>query len=259
MYSSKSVKALAVPFASLLMALVFAGAPERMEAAQKQPANRVGATRVTRATQRTGRVTKKPSRCGSCSSPLKRPPRRTARRTVTPPCHPRGYLDPAVARRFRAAAAEMRRAGITPRVTSAWRSSAHQASLHRCSLSRRCRRTHGIYGAAPSGHSLHEAGFAVDIAGMTSGRRGSRRLSRRGYTIVRIMRKHGFRWPYGMADPVHFEADPRRHGYRTIRHAIIRNQTRCRPAFAFRASVRRGSRRPKTARTASSLAAARLK
>lgn len=173
---------------------------------------------------------KKRSDCNRCAGGNKR--RKAGKRAQKASCHPPGYLDPAVARRFSGAVAEMRRSGITPRVTSAWRSSAHQATLRRCSLNSRCRHANGVYGALPPGQSLHEAGFAVDIAGIANGRRGATRLTRRGRTIVRIMRKHGFQWRYGLADPVHFEADPRRHGYRNVRQAIVRNQTRCRPIIS---------------------------
>jgi hypothetical protein len=41
------------------------------------------------------------------------------------------------------------------------------------------------------------------------------------------MRKNGFAWRYGLSDPVHFEADPRRHGYRNTKQAIKVNQNRC--------------------------------
>jgi hypothetical protein len=122
----------------------------------------------------------------------------------------------------------MRRAGIKPHITSAWRSSTRQAQLHRCSRSSRCRRANpGLYYALPAGRSLHEAGFAVDISGVAKGRRGSKRLTPRGRRIVQIMARNGFKWRYGLADPAHFEADPRKHGYRTVNQAIRRNQTVC--------------------------------
>jgi hypothetical protein len=41
------------------------------------------------------------------------------------------------------------------------------------------------------------------------------------------MRKHGFKWRYGLADPAHFEADPRKHGYRTVQQAITQTRTTC--------------------------------
>jgi hypothetical protein len=46
------------------------------------------------------------------------------------------------------------------------------------------------------------------------------------------MKKNGFDWRYGLADPVHFEADPRKHGYRSVRQAIKRTQTTCQVKFA---------------------------
>jgi stress response protein YsnF len=74
---------------------------------------------------------------------------------------------------------------------------------------------------------LHEAGFAVDVSGIASGPRGKKRLTPKGRRIVGIMRKNGFKWRYGLADPAHFEADPRKHGYRTVQQAITRTRTTC--------------------------------
>ncbi|MEW6212545.1 MAG: D-alanyl-D-alanine carboxypeptidase family protein [Acidobacteriota bacterium] len=164
---------------------------------------------------------------------------RSRKKSVSVPCHPRGYVDPRIQKNLNAAFRDMRRAGIRPVVTSTWRSSAKQASLHRCSNSARCRIQHpGLYRAKAPGTSLHEAGFAVDIAGVAVGRRGAKRLTPRGRKIVRIMRKNGFAWRYGLADPVHFEADPRRHGYRSARQAIKVNQTRCKVKFVSSSKVR---------------------
>lgn len=196
------------------------------------------------ATQRSGKQSKKAhvdkttvsknSGCNSCGAATLISKGRIKKAVARPalPCHPSGYLDPKVATRFETAKRELKRLGIVPRVTSAWRSSKAQAWLHNCSTSRRCRTAHpGLYGALPSGTSLHEAGFAVDIAGIASGRRGSKRLTANGRQIIRVMRKHGFAWRYGLADPVHFEANPRTHGYRSVQQAISRNQGRCQPGF----------------------------
>jgi LAS superfamily LD-carboxypeptidase LdcB len=125
--------------------------------------------------------------------------------------------------RLNAAMRDMRRSGIRPRVNSTFRSQAEQRSLYRCSRSRRCRSRRGIYGAKPPGTSMHEAGLAVDIGGVS---RGRRRLTPKGRKIVRIMRKHGFNWRYGMSDPVHFELSPRTAGYRTEKAAIKAGQRR---------------------------------
>jgi len=144
------------------------------------------------------------------------------------PCHSKNYLDPKIRRNYQAALVDMKRARLRPKVTSYWRSSADQARLHRCSLSQRCRLNHpGLYRAMPPGQSIHEAGFAVDIADVASGPRGAKRLTPKGRRIVAIMKKHGFNWRYGLNDPVHFEANPQRYGYRTIKQAIKRNQTVC--------------------------------
>jgi hypothetical protein len=46
------------------------------------------------------------------------------------------------------------------------------------------------------------------------------------------MQRNGFKWRYGLSDPAHFEADPRKHGYRTVKQAIKRSQTRCQVRLA---------------------------
>ncbi len=161
------------------------------------------------------------------------------KKSVSVPCQPRGYVDPRIQKNLNSAIRDLKRAGIRPVVTSTWRSSAKQASLHRCSNSARCRIQHpGLYGAKPPGTSLHEAGFAVDIAGVAAGRRGAKRLTPRGRKIVQIMRKNGFSWRYGLADPVHFEADPRRHGYKSAKQAIKVNQNRCTVKLTSSSKVR---------------------
>jgi hypothetical protein len=137
---------------------------------------------------------------------------------------------------------QMRRAGIRPKVTSMWRSSGYQAELHKCSLSRRCRLRRGVYGAMPPGRSLHEAGLAVDIAGVSARSRGRRYLTPRGRRIVRIMERNGFKWRYGLADPAHFEANPRKVGYRNAAQAIRRTQTTCQVRLASAKRVHPKSR-----------------
>lgn len=199
---------------------------------------------------------KKPSASRPCNCKKKVVAKKSSKstknrkKTVSVPCHPRGYVDPAIQKNLNSAFRDMRRAGIRPAVTSTWRSSAKQASLHRCSNSARCRIQHpGLYGAKAPGTSLHEAGFAVDIAGVASGRRGAKRLTPRGRKIVQIMRKNGFAWRYGLADPVHFEADPKRHGYRSAKQAIKVNQTRCQVRLTSSSKVRsKPAARKKTGR-----------
>lgn len=175
------------------------------------------------------------SACGSCAAvanksnaghALKRSAKaKTASKT---PCHPKDYLDPKVALNYKTAVRQMKREGIKPKVTSVWRSTDYQAQLHKCSTSSRCRREHpGLYYALPPGNSLHEAGFAVDISGVAAGPRGNKRLTSDGHKIVSIMRKNGFKWRYQLADPAHFEADPKKHGYRNARQAIAHTQTTC--------------------------------
>lgn len=154
-------------------------------------------------------------------------------RVVALPCHPKNYVDPKVARRYNAALRDMKRAGLKPKITSVWRSSDSQAQLRRCSLNARCRRANpGLYRALPPGNSLHEAGFAVDMAGIAAGPRGDKRLTPQGRRIVGIMRKNGFNWRYGLADPAHFEADPRKYGYHNAKEAITKTQSTCQVRLA---------------------------
>ncbi|MBO0860569.1 MAG: M15 family metallopeptidase [Chloracidobacterium sp.] len=127
--------------------------------------------------------------------------------------------------RLNAAVRDMRRRGIHPRVNSAFRSRAEQRAIYRCAHSRRCRARRGIYGARRPGTSMHEAGLAVDLGGVTSGSR-HRRLTPKGRMMVRIMRRHGFSWRYGLKDPAHFELSPQIAGYRTEKSAIRAGQQR---------------------------------
>jgi hypothetical protein len=144
------------------------------------------------------------------------------------PCHSKNYLDPKVVAHYKTAVREMKRQGIKPKVTSLFRSSEYQAQLHKCSNTASCRRAHpGLYYALPPGKSMHEAGFAVDISGVAAGPRGNKHLTPEGKRIVAVMRKHGFNWRYRLADPAHFEADPRKHGYRTAKQAIAHTQSTC--------------------------------
>jgi hypothetical protein len=133
-------------------------------------------------------------------------------------------LDDDTRIRLNAAMREMRGRGIRPRVNSTFRSNAEQRALYRCSHNRRCRVRRGIYGAKPPGTSMHEAGLAVDLGGVATGRR--RQLTPKGRQTVRIMRKHGFNWRYGLKDPPHFELSPQRAGYRTEKAAIKAGQNR---------------------------------
>src|SRR5215470_14269819 len=116
-------------------------------------------------------------------------------------------LDDDARARLNAAVRDMRRRGIRPRINSAFRSRAEQHAIYRCARIRRCRARHGIYGAKRPGTSMHEAGLAVDIGGVATGHR-RRRLTSRGRLMVRIMRRHGFQWRYGLKDPAHFELSP---------------------------------------------------
>ena len=192
--------------------------------------------------------------CAPCSAEIAkrrkgRATTKSARSAKNLPCHPKEYVDPTIAKNYQTALRDMKRAGIKPRVTSVWRSSESQAQLHRCSLSTRCRRSNpGLYRALPPGRSIHEAGFAVDIGGVATGPRGAKRLTPQGRRVVAIMKKNGFDWRYGLADPVHFEADPRNHGYRSVRQAIKRTQTTCQVNFAKTRAVKKGPTKVAAAR-----------
>jgi hypothetical protein len=133
-------------------------------------------------------------------------------------------LDNDARDRLKRAMREMHRRGLRPRVNSTFRSRAEQQSLYSCTRSRRCRARRGIYGARRPGTTMHEAGLAVDMGGVAAGRR--RRLTPKGRETVRIMRKHGFSWPYGLKDPAHFEISARRAGYRSEHAAIKAGQQR---------------------------------
>lgn len=199
-------------------------------AATKKPVARRAATRDRRCEPCTAKLAQK-TRSHSIN--------KRASRNV--PCHPSDYVDPKVARNYKTALKDMKRVGIKPNITSAWRSSESQAELRRCSLSTRCRRANpGLYRALPPGNSLHEAGFAVDISGIASGPRGNKRLTPKGRRIVSIMKKNGFKWRYGLSDPAHFEADPRKYGYRSAKQAINKTQTTCQ----FRLAKDKGRRKP---------------
>ncbi|HZS48384.1 MAG TPA: D-alanyl-D-alanine carboxypeptidase family protein [Blastocatellia bacterium] len=133
-------------------------------------------------------------------------------------------LDKHVQKNLVAAVRDMKRAGIKPKVTSTFRTSAEQSKLYKCGQSRGCRERRGVYGANKPGTSLHEAGFAVDIAGIASKQHGSRKVTPQGKRVIGIMNKHGFKWRYGLKDPAHFEADPRQHGYKSVTAAIKAHQ-----------------------------------
>jgi LAS superfamily LD-carboxypeptidase LdcB len=236
-----------VVFVSGLMTIVALSSSLKAEAAphNSKPQKTVGA--------KSGRAsaavlpkasTARPS-CGQCDraqQAKKVAIKKSAKSRQKTACHPKGYVDPKIARNYNRAMRELKQAGIKPTVTSAWRSSDHQASLHKCSRSKRCRRAHpGLYYAKPAGQSLHEAGFAVDISGVASGPRGNKRLTQRGRKIVSVMEKNGFDWRYGLADPAHFEADPRRHGYRSVKQAINRSQSQCTLRVAKKATPKKST------------------
>jgi LAS superfamily LD-carboxypeptidase LdcB len=197
-----------------------------------------------RGSQRANKHAQQAQGCSRCPVQVAAKNNSRAAKKIAKPaaCHPKGYVDPAIARNYNAAMRDLRRAGLDPKVTSTFRSSADQARLHRCSHSRRCRRAHpGLYYALPPGESLHEAGFAVDMSGVAIGPRGAKRLTPRGRRMIAIMRKHGFSWRYGLADPAHFEIDPRNYGYRSAQQAMRRNQTQCQPRYIANAKTGRGS------------------
>jgi len=184
-------------------------------------------TAPARRTATTKSVSAVPASCLPCEG-RKPNAKRNSKLARQVPCHPKGFVDPKIAKSYQKAIHDLKRDGIKPQVTSAWRSSAEQARLHRCSQDRNCRaRNPGLYYALPSGHSLHEAAFAVDISGVASGPKGRKQITPRGRRIISVMRKNGFKWRYGLKDPAHFEADPTRKGYSSVKAAIHKNQTTC--------------------------------
>src|SRR5215471_10205947 len=96
-------------------------------------------------------------------------------------------LDKSVQAKLKAAERDMRKAGIKPKITSTFRTTAEQKKLYDCSHNRRCKESKGIYGAKRPGTSSHEAGFAVDIGGLTTKARGKRTLTPQGKKVVGIM------------------------------------------------------------------------
>lgn len=134
-------------------------------------------------------------------------------------------LDAKARARLNAALHELRKRGLRPRVNSTFRSQSEQHAMYRCTRNRRCRNRRGIYGAKPAGSSMHEAGLAVDLSGIATGRR-QRRLTPQGRQTVRVMQRHGFNWRYGLKDPAHFEISPQQAGYRSSQAAIQAGQQR---------------------------------
>jgi LAS superfamily LD-carboxypeptidase LdcB len=147
-------------------------------------------------------------------------------------------LDKSIQAKLTAAQRDMRRAGIKPKITSTFRTTAEQQRLYNCSHSRRCKESKGIYGAKRPGTSSHEAGFAVDIGGLTTRAHGRRALTPQGKKVVGIMKKHGFEWRYQMKDPPHFEVDPRKHGYKSVTAAIKAHQKSTKQTTAAKANSR---------------------
>jgi LAS superfamily LD-carboxypeptidase LdcB len=135
-------------------------------------------------------------------------------------------LHPKAQTKVQAALKEMNRIGVRPAVTSGYRSQAQQRAIYSCARRHHCRVRRGIYGARKPGTSLHEAGLAVDFADVAHGKKRQRRLTRDGRKIVKVMRKHGFKWRYGLKDPAHFELDPRAAGFKSEKAAITAAQRR---------------------------------
>ncbi len=158
-------------------------------------------------------------------------------------------LHPQAQRKLKAALDDMQAVGVCPTITSAYRSSAQQRKMYHCSHRHRCRVRRGIYSAHKPGASLHEAGLAVDLASVAYGKKRHRRLTRDGKKMVKVMRRHGFQWRYGLKDPAHFELEPRQVGYKNKRHAIAAAQQReARQRFVARkaAQAQHKSRRRRT-------------
>jgi RHS repeat-associated protein len=103
----------------------------------------------------------------------------------------RPYFAPDFARAFNAAVSELNRAGIRPRINSAFRTTADQQRMRA-----------GGAGRNPAASlSLHQAGYAVDINGTAT---------QEFQTIRQVMESHGFTWGgrFRHRDPPHFEINP---------------------------------------------------
>ena len=146
-------------------------------------------------------------------------------------------LDKSVQAKLKAAERDMHKAGIKPKITSTFRTTAEQKKLYACSHNRRCKESKGIYSAKRPGTSVHEAGFAVDIGGLTTKAHGKRALTPQGKKVVGIMKRHGFTWRYQMKDPPHFEADPTKHGYRNVAAAIKAHQKSSKQSMSKNARI----------------------
>jgi hypothetical protein len=103
-------------------------------------------------------------------------------------------LNPTVRQRLILAQDELRKKGIKAHVTSGYRDSAKQAELYNAYIAR------GRTGlpAAPPGRSKHEHGVAIDLALADEKQRAA---------ANEVMARHGFSWPLGKKDPVHYEWD----------------------------------------------------
>lgn len=157
---------------------------------------------------------------------ITRPKLRETLKSTSPITKKLTGLHPQAQVKMNAALREMQVAGVCPTVTSAYRSSAQQHDLYRCSHKHHCRLQRGIYSARRPGTSLHEAGLAVDLADIAHGKKHRRRLTREGSKMVKVMQKHGFKWRYGLKDPAHFELEPHVAGYKTEKAAITAAQRR---------------------------------
>src|SRR2546426_2746395 len=75
-------------------------------------------------------------KCIPCATELARNTKghsvaRSTKKAKSLPCHPKNYIDPKIAVNYNAALRDIKRAGIKPQVTSAWRSSENQEQLYR--------------------------------------------------------------------------------------------------------------------------------
>ncbi len=134
-------------------------------------------------------------------------------------------LHPVTRVRLDSALEDLVDAGVAPIITSAYRSKSQQHSIYQCAQVYTCKNHRGIFGANKPGTSLHEAGLAVDLADVAHGQR-RRQLTREGRDIVKIMKRHGFNWRYGLGDPAHFEIDPKVAGFKDQNSAIAAAERR---------------------------------
>ncbi len=119
-------------------------------------------------------------------------------------------LDSKIEGKVQTVLAQTHKEGINLKITSAYRTVAHQKNLYKA----RQRGRHP-YSVAKPGTSKHNAGLAVDV--------NWNQLTRKQKKSVKaLFKKQGFKWA-GINDPVHFAVDPKSVGYSSLKDAVDQN------------------------------------